>query len=564
MSIVKMRKMVRKQIKLRLFGRALELGSPMAIIFWIIVIIFFVGTYYMYGPGGGGGGPSGGGGGGGERTVSAVIAVVDGRKLSRNEYEGWLRFETGNRQPDVAEMRRLKTEVFDLMLDRQLLQEAARAEGIQVTNEDMEAEKDRIVEEIMAIQYADRRSLRRLLERQNMSVDAFKEQIRQERLPDEERLRMSLTFEKLTQKVRDAVTLSDQELEDSYAEAKARHILIDPQQIMAEAAAEDAGEEAAEGENAEDAAEEPADQAEPAMTPEEAEQQARVLLLDLKKQAEEGADFAKLAEEHSHGPSAAQGGDLGWFARGQMVPEFEEAAFAMEPGEVSDIIQTQFGLHVIKVEDQRLELPEDFEENKEQYREEVLEQRRERAWQMYQQQLRDRANIEIIDPELNAYELLEEDPVKHVGQALELLAAAAEADPFNASARFELAMLLQQVGQTAQAITVLTELVESEGGARSSQARTRLGMMLKDADQTEEALAQFEAASEWAQGFEWENLFLHMQLQQLFEELEAPELAAKEQQWLDEYHAAQQEQQPIQPLPPPEPETEESEESEGE
>ncbi len=558
MSIVKMRKMVRKQIKLRLFGRVLELGSPMAIIFWIIVIIFFVGTYYMYGPGGGrGGGPRGGGG--GERTVSAVIAVVDGREFSRNEYEGWLHFETSNQQPDVAEMRGLKTKVFNSMLDRHLLHEAARAEGIRVTNEDMAAEKDRIVEEIMAIQYSDRRSLRRLLERQNMSVDAFKEQIRQERLPNEEDLRTSLTFEKLTQRVRDAVTLSDQELEDSYAQVKARHILIDPQQIMAEAAAEDAGDEAAEGEAAEDAAEEPADQAEPGMTPEEAEQQARALLLDLKKQAEEGADFAKLAEEHSDGPSAPQGGDLGWFARGQMVPEFEEAAFAMQPGEVSGIIQTQFGLHIIKVEDQRLELPEDFEENKEQYREEVLEKRREQAWLMYQQQLRDRAEIEVIDPELKAYELLEEDPVKHAGQALELLAAAAEADPFNASARFELAMLLQQVGQTAQAITVLTELVESEGGARSPQARMRLGMMLKDADQTDEAIAQFESASEWAQGFERENLFLHMQLQQLFEELEAPELAAKEQQWLDECLAALQEQQLTQPLPPPEPETEESE-----
>jgi len=72
MSIVKMRKMVRKQLKIRLFGRTIELGSPMAIIFWIIVIIFFVGTYYMYGGGGSGGGPQRGG----KRDVTPVVAEM--------------------------------------------------------------------------------------------------------------------------------------------------------------------------------------------------------------------------------------------------------------------------------------------------------------------------------------------------------------------------------------------------------------------------------------------------------------------------------------------------------
>ena len=70
--------------------------------------------------------------------------------------------------------------------------------------------------------------------------------------------------------------------------------------------------------------------------------------LDLKKQIEDGADFAELAGKHSKCPSGAQGGALGTFGRGQMVPEFDEVVFSAPVGEVQ-MVKTQFGFHLVEV-----------------------------------------------------------------------------------------------------------------------------------------------------------------------------------------------------------------------
>lgn len=81
--------------------------------------------------------------------------------------------------------------------------------------------------------------------------------------------------------------------------------------------------------------------------------------LQVKEAVENGADFAEVAREKSTGPSGPRGGDLGWFGTGVMVPAFEQAVLAMEPGDVSDPVETQFGWHVIKLNETRIkEAPE--------------------------------------------------------------------------------------------------------------------------------------------------------------------------------------------------------------
>ena len=94
----------------------------------------------------------------------------------------------------------------------------------------------------------------------------------------------------------------------------------------------------------------------------ESEDEAKALLDQLKG----GADFATLAKEKSKDPGAAEGGDLGFFTKDQMVPEFADVAFKMYPGQLSNPVKTQFGWHVIKVEDKRTKQPPEFEKVKDQ------------------------------------------------------------------------------------------------------------------------------------------------------------------------------------------------------
>ena len=200
-------------------------------------------------------------------------------------------------------------QTFQLVLDQVLTDKYSEEINMDELNEQIDAEIE---------QYGGEDNFQMMLQQSQpgMTVDAYKQQRVSNALND-------LYFA-------DYFEITDEEAFDSVR--KASHILI---------SFGDEGEQAAEGEDAEEP-----------LTKEEAKAQAD----DLKAQLDDGADFGELATEHSDDTgSAQQNGDLGYVSEGQMVEEFETALFDLEPGEISEPVESQFGYHIILNEDASLE-----------------------------------------------------------------------------------------------------------------------------------------------------------------------------------------------------------------
>lgn len=185
----------------------------------------------------------------------------------------------------------------------------------------------------------------------------------------------------LTEKVSEAI--ADEEVTETEEQVNARHILI--REIAAPAEADAAADDAT-NDGADAGAEESLD------TPEvetRSLEEAEALASEIYQRLQDGEDFAELAAEYSDDLSNAEnGGDLGWFARGQMVAPFEDAAFALEPGEISEPVETQFGYHIIQLIDRDDTRPKD---------ESTLQQERFQAYRDWVQAQIASDNIERAD-----------------------------------------------------------------------------------------------------------------------------------------------------------------------
>ncbi|MGD8961083.1 MAG: peptidylprolyl isomerase, partial [Desulfobacterales bacterium] len=128
--------------------------------------------------------------------------------------------------------------------------------------------------------------------------------------------------------------------------------------------------------------------------PQEEKDKARKKIESVQKKAKKGEDFTTLAKTYSEGPSGPNGGDLGYFRRGQMVKPFEDAAFSLKPNETSDIVETQFGYHLIKVVDKKPAQKMAYADVKERLSEHLKKQKMDSEASAYIQSLRSKANIE--------------------------------------------------------------------------------------------------------------------------------------------------------------------------
>ncbi|WP_319478266.1 peptidylprolyl isomerase [Marispirochaeta aestuarii] len=295
-----------------------------------------------------------------------AVASVNGEVITEDAFNAQIenlrksyRAQRGSDIP-AQELDKLKKQVVQAMITKNVLLQNFRELGFSV-------DPDRVDREIQNV-------------KNNYGSDAEFEKSMADQGYDMERLRKEITQSlqvfMVQQHVVEDVEVTDEEMRRAYNSnvdqiaqpetVRARHILVSLE----------------EGATEEDKA------------------AAREKIEAIQDELAAGADFAELAKEKSEGPSSKNGGDLGYFSADKMVPSFSDAAFALQPGEVSGIVETRFGYHIIKLEDRKDAWLPSFEEVKEHLRPQLEQQKAQMVFQEYVQQLQGKAEIEILRPDL--------------------------------------------------------------------------------------------------------------------------------------------------------------------
>ncbi len=293
-----------------------------------------------------------------EKTPSSV-AIVNGVPISSPEFDSELervktRYMHQGREISGPQLKNVKESILEILINRELLFQESRRLGIQVDDKN-------IFDQLIAVKqkFPDEAEFKKILGEMNLTEEDLKLQIRR-----------TLAIRELVEgKIAQKIKISDQEVRAYYdthpqafkqaEEVKASHILI---KVDADA---DASKKAA----------------------------ARQKIEQIQAQLKNGEDFSTLAREHSQGPSSVNGGDLGYFKRGQMVKPFEDAAFDLKIGEVSNIAETPFGYHLIKVYDKKSEGIIAYKEAKEKIHQYLRQEKSDEEIRKYIEELREKAEI---------------------------------------------------------------------------------------------------------------------------------------------------------------------------
>ncbi len=293
-----------------------------------------------------------------------VLIRVDGVDITQGQFANELNMMMGQMQGQLPpeQMAQMQEEIAEGVMEnliiKQLLLNQVEKEAVMVADDEIEELID-----MYRQQMPPDTSLEAQLAQMNMSPDEFRDNLRRE-------MRVNKMLEA---KVADVAGPTEEMIAAFHADhlddyftapesVRASHILITVDADAAEADRTAAQEKA---------------------------ESLRAQLLD-------GADFAELAGAHSDCPSGQRGGDLGTFGRGQMVPPFEAAAFAQEVGAIGDVVETDFGFHVIKVAEKIAAGTQSLEETRDQIAQFLEAQSREEALRSYVEQLRDGADIEYV------------------------------------------------------------------------------------------------------------------------------------------------------------------------
>jgi parvulin-like peptidyl-prolyl isomerase len=425
-------------------------------------------------------------------SQSGPVATVNGQDIDRESFD--LRFtEQYDRYQQMGlgsfgMLEVLRREILDSMIQQKLLVAAAEQQGISVSNRDVNKEIERQVDEILKAR-GQRAS-------QNSEDRRFVENAMRRRSNE---VRDQMLMQRLADMMKSQVKVTDEAVRDSYKQVKARHILI---QVKPGA-----------DKNAADSA---------------ARKKADEVLAKLKG----GADFATMARQVSDDKETApKGGDLGWLGSGQTMPEFERAAFGLKPGEMSGVVKSPSGYHIIRVEEVRYNLPKDFEQKKAEYRKQYVEQQAGRAWQEFTRQLQSQAKIEIRDPEMRAakaqMEGRNDEAIAEYTKALE--SADRLGDQAHAAVLYNLGRLYAEKKDWKKAVEMYEHAIDVAPSSLQD-VYVSLGDAYAKLGKTAKALEYYKNAEDEAP----DDMNVRYQLLTAYKNLGDTEAAARQQKFIDE------------------------------
>jgi hypothetical protein len=274
------------------------------------------------------------------------------------------------------------------------------------------------------------------------------------------------------------------------------------------------------------------------------EEEARQRAEELAERLRAGADFAELAVEASEEEDAEAAGELrDAIRRGRMSAEWDEAVFALQPGEITDPINMSGDYVIVKMESRTRELPGDYESNKQELLANLASQKQDQAWRDYQTEVRASAEVTVVDPEFLAYEALREGDRDASLPLLEEAStrAAERGSAAEASIFYQIAVTRASRNEWEAAADAYASsadaLMREDSQFPGARAQVLLGMArsYEQMGNLEEGLLWYQAASDAT-----EIPSIHEQLKSTYERLGQAELAAGEQQWMEEFEAAQQ------------------------
>jgi len=246
--------------------------------------------------------------------------------------------------------------------------------------------------------------------------------------------------------------------------------------------------------------------------------EARTKAEQILQRVKKGENFESLAIRFSEDPgSAKKGGALGYFTTGAMVPEFEKAAFALKPGEISDVVKTPYGYHIIKVEDTRLRR---ISEKGKDINEVVLADKQDLAVRKWMYELRQKTKIEVNDPMIKAYSLLLSGKIN---EAISAYNQASMENPMNPYVHLFLADAYRKAGNPEFALLEYDKAAQNSGG--NPGILIAVGEAYIQLKKSSLALEQYRKASLIA----GDNIDLHKELLKIFNKIGASADAAKEQ-----------------------------------